>query len=67
MVKTQHFHCYGPGLAPGWGAKIPTWPEKEREKGMELQLALKFPLMFDVAKDKNEISEYKAKVSIEYF
>jgi hypothetical protein len=31
---------------------------------MELQLALKFPLMFDGAKDKNEISEYKAKVSI---
>lgn len=41
--------------------------KREREKGMELQLALKFPLVFDVAKDKNEISEDKAKVSIEYF
>lgn len=38
--------------------------KRERERGMELQLALKFPLMFDGAKDKNEISEYKAKVSI---
>ena len=65
MVKTQRFHCCGPGLVPGWGAKVPTWPKKkERERGMELQLALKFPLMFDVAKDKNEISEYKAKDSI---
>lgn len=33
MVKTQRFHCYGPGLVPGWGAKIPTWPKKkERER-----------------------------------
>ena len=41
--------------------------QKNIERGMELQLALKFPLMFDVGKCEHEISEYKAKVSIEYF
>lgn len=32
MVKTQRFHCCDPGLVPGWGAKIPTWPKKKRER-----------------------------------
>lgn len=27
---------------------------------MECQLLLKFPLIFDVVKDKNELSKYKA-------
>lgn len=41
--------------------------KKERERDGASKLALKFPLVFDVAKDKNGISEDKAKVSIEYF
>ena len=23
VVRTQHFHYWGPGSIPGWGAKIP--------------------------------------------
>ena len=22
MVRTQHFHCWGPSSVPGWGTKI---------------------------------------------
>ena len=23
VVRTQHFHCHGPGLISDWGTKIP--------------------------------------------
>ena len=23
VVRTQYFHCWGPGSIPGWGTKIP--------------------------------------------
>ena len=23
VVRTQHFHCRGPGSIPGWGTRIP--------------------------------------------
>ena len=30
MVKTQSFHCYGPGSVPGQGTKIPQAKKKKR-------------------------------------
>ena len=35
VVRSQHFHCWGPGSIPGRGTKIPTspvaWPKKKKE------------------------------------
>lgn len=33
-VRSWHFHCWGPGLNPGWGTKIPqaTWRSHKNKK-----------------------------------
>ena len=37
MVKTQCFHCWGPGLIPGQGNKIPqaAWCGQKKKNGVE--------------------------------
>ena len=39
VIRTQHFHCRGPGLIPGWGTKIPQAVRrgqiKKKKKEME--------------------------------
>ena len=32
VIRTQYFHCGGPGSVPGWGIKIPQamWQKKEK-------------------------------------
>lgn len=44
VVRTQHFHCSGPGLAPGQGTKIPqsSWQapkNKIRQEGITIELS----------------------------
>ena len=34
VVRTRHFHCWGPGSIPGWGTKIPQAAQSGQKKKM---------------------------------
>ena len=42
VIRTQHFHCHGPGSNSGWQTKIPVRDQQQQQQQNHAKWKIKF-------------------------